>query len=74
MKTTGILADNYKLEKFKKELTSQGITDFKITPFQKGVSLIQVKISDDQVILFAKICQYVDLYYKRLNLINGRSN
>ncbi len=32
MKKVGIVTDNYKLEKFKKELSAKGFTDFKVLP------------------------------------------
>ena len=49
MKKAGIVADNYKLEKFKKELMSAGFDDFNITPFTEDTSTIQVNIGDDQM-------------------------
>ena len=33
MKTIGIVADNYKIDKFKQELTKLGFTDFKTFPY-----------------------------------------
>ena len=67
MKTAGIVADNYKLEKFKKELTAKGFTDFEIVPFTKDTSTIKVKFEEKQVNDINKICQLVDLYFKRSN-------
>jgi hypothetical protein len=67
MKKAGIVCDDYKLEKFKKELTAKGFTDFKIFAFTPGTSTIQVNVKDDEVIEIKKICELVELYFKRRN-------
>jgi len=69
MKKVGIVADNYKLEKFKKELTAKGFTDFTIMDYQKvnELSLIQVHCKDERVMEVKTICQNVELYFKRSN-------
>lgn len=67
MKKAGIVADNYKLEKFKKELTKKGFTDFEVFPFTKDTSTIQVNIPEDKIMEIKKICQFVELYFKRSN-------
>jgi len=67
MKTAGIVADNYKLEKFKKELTSKGFTDFKIVPFTNDTSTIKVQFEPSQLNEINKICQLVELHFKRSN-------
>lgn len=67
MKTAGIVADNYKLDKFKKELTKSGFTDFEIVPFSKDVSTIRVKFEPSQVHDISKICQLVELHFKHSN-------
>ncbi len=38
MKKVGIVCDNYKIDRFKKELTSKGFTDFEIFPFTTAVN------------------------------------
>jgi hypothetical protein len=50
----GIVCDNYKVDKFKKELTSNGFNDFEVNPFDKTTSNI-------------KICEFVELYFKKGN-------
>lgn len=67
MKKAGIVADNYKLEKFKKELTAKGFTDFKVFPFTKDTSSIQVNVEDDKLMEVKTICQNVELYFKHSN-------
>lgn len=67
MKTIGILTDNYKLEKFKRELTDKRFTDIEVVPFTTLTSNIKVKIDEKQVKDINKICMEVDLYFKRSN-------
>jgi len=67
MKTIGIVADNYKVEKFKKELTAKGFTDFKTFPFTTESTTIKVTVNDDKVNEISKICQLVEIHFKRSN-------
>jgi len=67
MKIAGIIADNYKIEKFKKELTSHGFTDFEVLPFTPETSTIRVNTTEDRLPELEKICQQVELYFKRRN-------
>lgn len=67
MKTTGIATDNYKLNKFKKELTKKGFTDFEIEPLINETSLISLKIQDHQLGEIKKICEKVEFYFKNRN-------
>lgn len=71
MKTTGIVADNYKLDKFKQELNNKGFTDLTITPYTLGgakdISLIKVTVPDSDVGEVYKICQKVEIHFKRSN-------
>ena len=65
----GIVADNYKIERFKKELTKNGFTDFSVVPFINNTSSIQVIIPDDGKKLpeIKKICKEVELFFKHGN-------
>lgn len=72
MITAGILADNYKLERFKKELTEKGFKDFEIVANTKGTlagtSTIKVQAKDVlQLKEIEKICKRVEMHYKRSN-------
>lgn len=71
MKTAGIVADNYKLDKFKEKLEANGFLEYTITPYTLGgvkdVSLIKVEVPDYQVNEVYKICQEVELHFKRSN-------
>jgi hypothetical protein len=67
MKTIGIVADNYKLDKFKKELSSKGFTDIIIVPFTEDTSTIQVRIEEDKIRTIHAICIKVESSFKRQN-------
>jgi nitrogen regulatory protein PII len=67
MKKVGIVADNYKVEKFKQELTKAGYPDFDIHPFTKDNTTIRVNVPDDKVNEIMKICKKIELHFKRSN-------
>lgn len=67
MKTAGIVADNYKVDKFKEELIKNGYNNFKVTPFTKDTTTIKVTVEDDKVKEIYKICQLVEMHFKRSN-------
>lgn len=67
MKTVDITADNYKLEKFKKELELKGFTDYQIhtlSPLLNKCSIIQVKCEDNDIPTIHKVCLEVEGYFK----------
>jgi hypothetical protein len=49
MKTVGIVADNYKVEKFKKELALNGFSEFTVEPFTDATSTIKVIIPESKL-------------------------
>lgn len=67
MKTAGIVADNYKIEKFKKELTAKGFTDIEVVPFIDNTSTIKVKYEDKQLNVLTTVCQMVEIHFKHSN-------
>jgi nitrogen regulatory protein PII len=67
MKTIGIVADNYKLDKFKSELTAKGFTDFEVDDFGKGYKVIRVKVQDSQINELQQLVQRVQLHFKQGN-------
>ncbi len=67
MKMAGIVADNYKVDKFKIELIKKGFVDFKIVPFLNDTSTIKVKFEEYQLDEIYKICQLVELHFKQSN-------
>lgn len=70
MATIGILADNYKVERFKKELIKDGFTDFEVAilnPQKNGCTAIKVTTDITNQPRIAKICQRVEFHFKRAN-------
>lgn len=71
MITSGIVCDNYKVEKFKRELTKAGFTDFVIIENKKGAlvktSVIQVNIEKSDLKRMKKLCQKVEMHFKLSN-------
>lgn len=67
MKTAGIVADNYKVERFKKELLNAGFAIEKIVPFTNDTSTIKVHFEGSQQKEIEKICKRVELHFKRSN-------
>ncbi len=67
IKKVGIVADNYKLNKFKKELEKKGFTDYKITPYMTGTSAITVDVPSNKVYVIHKIVTMVTIYFTNRN-------
>lgn len=67
MKKIGIVCDNYKIEKFKEELNKGGFTELEITPFRDTTSTIVVMVGEIKVKEIKRICERVELHFKRSN-------
>ena len=63
----GIAADNYKQEKFEKELTAAGFTKYRVSTLTPSTKLIKVIIDQNQVKDIEKICKVVQLHFQRGN-------
>lgn len=61
-----IVVDNYKLEKFKKELTENKF-EFEIKPFSKDTSQIHVECLESDYQTIKSICTKVEFHFKRSN-------
>jgi hypothetical protein len=59
----GIVCDNYKLGKFKKELAMAGF-QFKNFPFTNGTTTIKVECEAGKSIEVKAICEKVEAFYK----------
>ena len=66
MKIANILADNYKVEMFKKELTKSNF-DFDVKPFAsvKDVSSIKVKFDVERFDELKKLIMFVETHFKK---------
>ena len=60
----GIVADNYKLSKFKRELKEKGLDNFTIHPFKDETSTIKVTTDSINVGIIKTVCEKVEAYFK----------
>lgn len=67
MKKIAIVADNYKVSKFKEQLKAKGFDDIKTTSFTPTSTTIMVNTEDDKIDDIRKICQLVEMHFKRSN-------
>lgn len=68
IRTVGIVTHDYKLEKFKQELTANGFNDFTVHSFTKSASTIKVQLKDiKDVRALGNICRLVELHFKYSN-------
>lgn len=66
-KKAGIVADNYKVARFEKELTRLGF-EYLVMPFAESTSQIHVFIDNPgQIKQIERLCREVELHFKRAN-------
>jgi hypothetical protein len=65
-KKVGITCDNYKLEKFKAELTKAGFTDFEVLCHKDNVSAIIVTCTEKDFFTLGILCQDVEEHFKAM--------
>lgn len=66
-KTIGIVADNWKVDSFKDNLTKNGFTDFEVFPFTRDVSTIKVKAKESDITKLSQLIRLVEMNLKRSN-------
>jgi hypothetical protein len=62
----GIVVDDYKVDKMKRELTGAGY-EFKASPLFNGTTHINVQVPDDKIDEIKKLCQKVEFHFKHSN-------
>lgn len=67
IKTAGIVCDNYKVTRFKKELEANGFTNYEVHPFLMNTSTIKVKLDVDKMKELAKLIKKTELSFHRSN-------
>jgi len=71
MKTIGIVCDDYKIQRFKKELADAGFDSVKISPVMKDHSSIKIIVKDEDFssaqLKISRICTRVEMHFKRGN-------
>ena len=66
-KDVGIVVNDYKVEKFRTELTKAGFPDFTIKPFGKGSSTIKLSVDFEDVMKIGNICSLIEMHFKQSN-------
>lgn len=66
MKTVGIVVDNYKIEKFKRELKAKDF-NFEVVTLNPLKSNIKVMTEETRISEIRNICTACELYFKRSN-------
>lgn len=61
--TIGIVCDNYKLIKFKRELKKKELTDFTVHPFKENTSTIKVTTDASNVGIIKTLCEKVEKHF-----------
>lgn len=71
MKKIAIVADNYKLGKFKRELSKKGFSDIEFFPFTEETTSMKIKVPDEEFesakSKITAICSQVESFFKRQN-------
>lgn len=72
MKKIGIVADNYKIEKFKQELEARGLTNYEVSPgVAKETKLIGVFVEekdfDEAIEKVRRLTKKIEYHFKRSN-------
>jgi len=63
VKLAGILANNYKLKRFKKQLKKNGFYNFEIVYSEKGISTIRVATHSNKLAELQKVCSNIEAYF-----------
>jgi hypothetical protein len=64
IKRIGIVADDFKVEKFREELTKDGFADFDEKQLPNGVTSFYLMVEEDRIPRVAEICRRVELHFK----------
>lgn len=66
-KTAGVVVDNYKINKYKEELTKYDFTITSVTPFMVNTSTIRVELTEDRLPDLTKLCEMLEFTFKHTN-------
>lgn len=66
-KTAGIVCDNYKLDRFKDQLTKADFREFTIHPFVGETSTIKVVVNEHRIKELEKLVKRIELSFHRSN-------
>lgn len=66
LKTVGVVVDNYKLEKFKAELTKETfVKGIETKPFTADTTIIRAKVPPEKISEVHRICARLELGFKQ---------
>jgi len=67
MKKVGIVVDDHKIDKFKKELEAIAIDSIETTKFSKNCTLILINVFESQIVEVCRVCTKLEIDIKRSN-------
>ncbi len=67
IKTAGITADDYKVDRFEKKLTKAGFKVLDKTPYKHNVTIIRVQFKESELDKLTRTIQEIQMYFKRGN-------
>lgn len=62
-KRVGIVCDNYKVERYRQELTKNEFTDFEVIAGQSGITIFKVDVEAHNVVRVRQICEKLEAYF-----------
>lgn len=66
-KKAGIVCDNYKVQRFKKELSDAGFEVHEEKPFTRGTTVLTVLCTTEEIQTIHTISRKVEFHFKRAN-------
>lgn len=63
----GIACDDYKVDKFKQELSKNGFDKVNVTRLMRGTQLITIETTDDKKETLRRLCVKMEHGFKRSN-------
>jgi hypothetical protein len=67
MKKVGIVVDDHKIVKFKKELEAIAIDNIETNKFSKNCTLIMLNVFESQIVEIHRICCKLEIDFKHSN-------
>ena len=64
IKKVAIVVDDYKLKKYREELSNRGFWNLEIIPSIDNTTIIKIKATQKQIGDISTMCQYLEHYFK----------
>lgn len=62
---TGIICDNYKVDRYKEVLEERGFDNYEVLEFMNGISQIHVMVDPSEVGIISQMCKALELGFAR---------